>query len=146
MPVASSELPALQCTGAKLVRFPVIEDARGVLSFGQIGTQLPFTPLRFFTISDVTPGASRGEHAHRELLQLFLCLRGSFRMTIEDGTHRDVLRLDSQAVGLYVPERTWTILENFTPDAFVLVLASGTYSEADYIRDKDEFAAITSGR
>ena len=146
MKSASAELPVLQCAGSKLVKFPIIEDARGVLSFGQVGDQLPFTPVRFFTISDVKPGAKRGEHAHRELQQLFLCVRGAVRMTIQDGHDTDELTLDNQSIGLYTPPKTWVIMEDFTADAFVFVLTSDVYKESDYIRKRDEFDTLTAGR
>ena len=46
--------------------------------------------------------------------------------------------LDSPNIGLYIPPFNWRTIK-FTHDAVLLCLASDTFNEDDYIRDKNEF-------
>ena len=39
---------------------------------------------------------------------------------------------------------TWVRLTDFTPDAVCLVLADTLYADVSYIRDWDEFVAMTA--
>jgi dTDP-4-dehydrorhamnose 3,5-epimerase-like enzyme len=130
---------ALRVRGARIIDVPVITDERGTLSFGQVGDHLPFTPLRYFAITDVGPGMVRGEHAHRTDDEFLVCLRGSFKMVLDDGRARDEIVVDSPKRGLYIPALTWRVQHSYAPNTVVLVLASKLYSEEDYIRDYAEF-------
>ncbi|WP_235538004.1 WxcM-like domain-containing protein [Pelomonas sp. Root1217] len=134
-------LPALQARGARLHALPKIVDLRGALSFGEIDAHLPFTPRRFFIVYDVPNEEVRGEHAHRACHQFLICVKGSCTIVLDDGEHRDELRLDSPKVGLHIPPMVWGIQYRFSPDAVLLVLASDTYDAGDYIRDYDDFLA-----
>ena len=133
-------LPALH-TGARLVRLPQIVDLRGALSFGEIGVHLPFEPKRFFAIYDVAGREVRGEHAHKTLHQVLVCLKGSCKVVVDDGQGRDEVVLDTPKVGLHIPPLVWGIQYLYSPDALLLVLASDVYKADDYIRDYDEFLA-----
>lgn len=135
------QLPELQARGARLHALPKIVDLRGALSFGEIDAHLPFTPQRFFIVYDVPSEEVRGEHAHKACHQFLICVKGSCTIVLDDGRHRDELRLDSAKVGLHIPPMVWGIQYRFSADAVLLVLASDTYDAADYIRDYDEFLA-----
>ena len=137
-----SELPQLNVRGATLHRFPLIIDLRGALTFGEIDEHLPFTPKRFFTIFDIPSKEVRGEHAHCELHQFLICLRGSCAVVLDDANHRDEVVLDSSTLGLHIPPMVWGIQYQYTPDALLLVFASDVYKAQDYIRDYDEFIAL----
>jgi acetyltransferase-like isoleucine patch superfamily enzyme/dTDP-4-dehydrorhamnose 3,5-epimerase-like enzyme len=140
-PEAPADVPRYEDQGARLVALPVIPDTRGVLTFAEAGTHLPFTPKRYFAIMDVPQGKMRGAHAHRELHQFMVCLRGRCTVVLDDGYSRRQVRLDSPGVGLHVPPMTWNELTEASADAVVLVLASDVYSERDYIRNYDDFVA-----
>jgi len=89
-----------------------------------------------------TPGKEvRGEHAHRALQQVLICLKGSLSVMVDDGKSRDQVLLDGPHLGLYVPAMVWASQYRFTEDAVLLVLASDVYDAADYIRSYDEFLA-----
>ncbi|MCU0636764.1 MAG: FdtA/QdtA family cupin domain-containing protein [Gemmatimonadaceae bacterium] len=141
----TAPLPELGVAGCRLVRLPVLRDSRGLLSFGEYSAHLPFAPLRYFLIAGVPSGSLRGEHAHRELEQFLICAHGSCRVVLEDGAHREQILLDSPGVGVYIAPMTWTTILHDSPDTTVLVLASDTYREADYIRDYPEFLSLISG-
>lgn len=134
--------PPLRVAGAKLHHMPLITDLRGALTFGEIGQQLPFVPKRFFVVFDVPNKEIRGEHAHRELHEFLVCLRGSCSVALDDGRVREEIKLDSPTIGLHVSPRLWRTHYKYTNDAILLVLASDVYRADDYIRDYDEFLTI----
>jgi acetyltransferase-like isoleucine patch superfamily enzyme len=143
-PTRDGALTALHVGGAALHRLPIFSDARGSLTFGEVGNHLPFPVARYFVVSDVPSLEVRGEHAHRECHQFLVCLRGSCAVTLDDGQHREEVLLDSQTLGLHLPPMIWSALYHYTPDAVLLVLTSHAYSAADYIRNYDEFQRLVA--
>lgn len=132
-------LADLYVSGARLIELPRITDLRGSLTFGEYTQHLPFSPKRFFVILDVPTKEVRGEHAHKQLHQFLVCLKGSCSVVVDDGSARSEVSLDRPNVGLYVPPMIWATQYKYTPDAVLLVLASDEYDADDYIRDYDEF-------
>jgi len=143
---ADGDLKALSVAGAKLFRMPLIKDLRGTLSFGEVGQHLPFEVKRIFTIFDVPSKDVRGEHAHRELHQFLICVRGSCTVVLDDGRSRDEVLLASPALGLHIPPMVWGIQYKYSEDALLLVLASDIYKASDYIRNYDEFLSVATGQ
>jgi UDP-2-acetamido-3-amino-2,3-dideoxy-glucuronate N-acetyltransferase len=127
--------------GPAIVDLPLLTDDRGSLTFAQVGDHLPFVPRRYFAIMDVPGGKTRGAHAHREIDQFFVCLRGACTVRLDDGRSKTSIRLDSPRRGLHVPPMNWNELTDFTPDAVVLCFASHEYSAAEYITAYDEFVS-----
>lgn len=132
----------LRARDAKLYFMPLIEDIRGLLTFGEINQPLPFIPKRYFLVFDVPSKHIRGEHAHRKLHQFMVCVSGSCSVMLDDGDNRDEVILDSPTLGLYVPPLIWGVQYKYTPDAIMLVLASDIYNPDDYIRDYEDFIKI----
>jgi UDP-2-acetamido-3-amino-2,3-dideoxy-glucuronate N-acetyltransferase len=132
--------------GASLVRLHSIYEARGHLTVGEIGKGMPFVPRRFFVISDVPDESIRGEHAHRELHQLLVCLAGSVVAEVGDGSKARSVLLDVPHVGLHIPPMLWGVQHHYTRDAVLMVLASAEYDAADYIRDFAQFRAQRAAR
>ena len=139
-------LPVLSSHGARVTAIPVVADSRGALSYAQLGDQLPFVPRRYFLLFDVPEGAIRGAHAHRDLEQFIVCVHGSCRVIVDDGTRRDELRLSSPDRGVHVEPLLWTTVVPDSRDTVVIVLASAEYDPEDYIRDYDEFLAAARAR
>lgn len=127
--------------GVSIHHLPKITDLRGSLSFAEYDQLLPFTPKRYFLVFDVPSKEVRGEHAHRHLHQFLVCVRGSFSLLVDDGTHREDIRLDTPCVGVHIPPMVWGVQYRYTQDAILLVLASECYNSDDYIRDYDQFQA-----
>ena len=132
--------------GASLVRMHSIYEARGHLTVGEVGKGMPFVPRRFFVISDVPDESIRGEHAHRELHQLLVCVAGSVVAEVGDGTATRSVRLDVPHVGLHIPPMVWGVQHHYTRDAVLMVLASSEYDAADYIRDFGQYRALRAAR
>lgn len=146
VPATPPTQEGLAVEGVRLLSFPIVEDLRGKLSFGQASAQLPFVPRRYFVTFDVPTKEVRGEHAHRRLQQVLVCLKGSLEVMVDDGRQRAIVPLSGPQLGLYVPPMVWASHYNYTPDAVLLVLASLEYDPAEYVRDYDEFLALAKAR
>ncbi|MGA7180862.1 MAG: WxcM-like domain-containing protein [Thiobacillaceae bacterium] len=142
-PPSLANLGSLRVSGAKLHQMPLVTDLRGALTFGEVGKHLPFEPKRFFVVFDVPNKEIRGEHAHRDLHEFLVCLRGSCNVALDDGTVREEVKLDTPTIGLHVSPLIWRTHYKYTNDAILLVLASDVYRADDYIRDYDEFLTIS---
>jgi len=136
--MVAGDIP-LRVSGARLIGLPQVIDMRGSLSFGELGKQLPFQPRRFFFVYDVPSREVRGEHAHRTLFELLVCIKGSCSVMLDDGELREDVSLTSPTVALLVPPHVWRVHYKYSADAVLLVLASAEYDAGDYIRDYAEF-------
>jgi UDP-2-acetamido-3-amino-2,3-dideoxy-glucuronate N-acetyltransferase len=143
-PPDAVQQPGIQ--GITLVALPKINDLRGSLTHAEIGRGLPFLPKRYFVIFEVPTPEIRGEHAHRELHQFMVALRGRVNVSADDGKNRWEAVLDSPKLGLHVSPYVWLNLFRFSADCVLLVLASDVYSESDYIRNYDDFERLVAGK
>ena len=124
---------------AAIYHLNCIVDLRGTLTVGEFELELPFKPNRYFVVLDVPTPEVRGQHAHRECHQFLICLKGSCRVLLDDGSDRRDLLLDRPTLGIHMPPMTWGTQYNYSSDAVLLVFASHHYDNADYIRDYEEF-------
>lgn len=125
----------------KTMTFTAHGDARGqLIALESLSEQVPFEVRRVYYIFDTTPGTVRGNHAHKNLKQVLICVSGACTIECElpDGT-RVQHRLDWPDRGLLIEGLVWREMKEFSKDAVLLVLASEHYDEADYIRDYDVF-------
>ncbi len=118
-----------------------ITDARGALSVGEVPTELPFLPARYFVVFDVPSTELRGEHAHLECQQFLICVHGSCRILLDDGSQRCEVTLDRPDIGVFMPAMIWGTQYRYTHDAVLMVFASHPYESKDYLRTYDEFLA-----
>lgn len=118
-----------------------VNDARGALSVGEMPTEVPFAPARYFTVFDVPSIELRGEHAHKKCQQFLLCLHGSCRVLLDNGEQRCEVTLDRPDMGVFMPEMIWGTQYRYSPDAVLLVFASRSYEPDDYLRTYDDFLA-----
>ena len=127
----------------KIVNIPKIEDPRGNLSVIEKEV-VPFEIKRVYYLYDVPPGAERGGHAHKKLQQFLVALSGSFDVILNDGKEEKIVTLNKPFEGLLITNGIWRELKNFSSGAVCLVVASDVFEEADYIREFDEFLAISA--
>lgn len=125
--------------GVNYKTLPVISDLRGSLSFAEINQHLPFIPKRYFLVYDVPSQDVRGEHAHKELSQFLICVKGSCAVMLDDGKNREEYYLKNPGQALLIPPMVWGVQYKYSLDAVLLVLASDVYKESDYIRDYSQF-------
>ena len=127
----------------KIVNIPKIEDPRGNLSVIEKEV-VPFEIKRVYYLYDVPAGAERGGHAHKKLQQFLVALSGSFDVILNDGKEEKIVTLNKPFEGLLITNGIWRELKNFSSGAVCLVIASDVFEEADYIREFDEFLAISA--
>ena len=124
----------------KLVDIPTYGDARGQLSVAELGGVLPFPVRRVYWIHGTKPGVSRGFHAHKKLRQLCVCVAGSVRISLFDGSREESVVLDAPSKGLLIGHSVWRELHDLSADCVLVVLADAEYDLADYIRDREELS------
>ncbi len=123
----------------QIIPLPKFLDSRGNLSFAEEFKQVPFKIRRSYWIYDVPGGEERGGHAYKENQEFIIALSGSFDVILDNGKEQVRYSLNRSYYGLYVPEGWWRMMDNFSTNAFALVLASIPYSPDDYIRDYEEY-------
>jgi dTDP-4-dehydrorhamnose 3,5-epimerase-like enzyme len=127
----------------KIVNIPKIEDPRGNLSVIEKEV-VPFDIKRVYYLYDVPAGAERGGHAHKKLQQFLVALSGSFDVILNDGKQEKTVTLNKPYEGLLITNGIWRELKNFSSGSVCLVVASDVFEEADYIRDFEDFLAIST--
>lgn len=93
-------------------------------------------------VYDVPGSELRGEHAHLRCHQFLIAAHGSLKVTVDDGSSREIIVLDRPNIGLYLPPMIWGEQHEFGTDSVLLVFASHPYDPADYIRDYSEFQEL----
>lgn len=121
------------------INFKELGDRRGSLLALEGNKNVPFEIKRVYYIYNTENGVSRGFHAHKELLQLAICISGSCRFIMDNGINKEEIILNSPSTGLLIPNMIWHEMHNFSDDCIIIVLANEVYQESDYIRDYTEF-------
>lgn len=124
------------CSLCQLNRF---HDPEGNLTVVSENVHVPFPINRVFYSYDIPGGEDRGAHAHKECHQFIIAASGSFEVVLDDGTNKRTVTLNRPFWGLHVPPGIWASEQGFSSGSICLVLASHGYSEADYIRNYDDF-------
>lgn len=126
-------------TSYKLVDFKTLGDDRGSLIAIEEGYNAPFDINRVYYIFGTKEGVKRGFHAHINLKQMCISVKGSCTFVLDDGKKREEIKLDNPNQGLFIEGLIWREMKNFSEDCVLIVLASEYYDENDYIRDYDKF-------
>lgn len=121
------------------LNFKVNGDARGNMVVIEGGQGVPFEIKRLFYIYGTDPEAVRGQHANRNSDFAMVCVGGSCKVKITDGTNETVVSLDEPMKGIYIPKMLWKDMYDFSEDAVLLVMASTHYDATEYIRDFDSY-------
>ncbi|WP_318840372.1 FdtA/QdtA family cupin domain-containing protein [Providencia sp. PROV083] len=122
-----------------IIEFKTLGDDRGSLVSLEQNKNIPFEVKRIYYIFGTKEGVSRGFHAHKNLQQVAICVKGSCRFVLDDGHNKDEIILDNPNIGLHINSFMWREMHDFSEDCVLIVLASELYDEADYIRDYHEF-------
>lgn len=105
-------------------------DNRGNLTV--IEKVIPFEIKRIFYIYGVD-NSVRGGHRHKTTFQAAVCLKGSCHIRNNDGLSETEYILDHPSKCLILNPEDWHLMDNFSEDAILMVLASTHYNEDDYI-------------
>ena len=114
-------------------------DERGQLVALEEHKDIPFEIKRVYYMYDTGKGVTRGQHAHKSLEQILICIHGSCKLMLDNGKEKKIVSLEKPYEGLYISNNIWREMYDFSSDAVLMVLASDVYNEEDYIRNYDEF-------
>ncbi len=104
---------------------------------------LPFRIARVFIV-DVQSKSSRGFHAHKECMQLLVCLKGKCNVTVDDSYIRKEYLLNKSNQGLLIPATIWAE-QQYEDNTILMVLTDKPYDENDYIRNYNQFLEFRRG-
>ena len=127
----------------ELINFKTLGDDRGSLIALEEGYNTPFEIKRVYYIFDTKHGVERGFHAHINLEQIAIVVKGSCTFVLDNALKREEIKLTSPDQGLHIVGLIWREMKDFSDDCVLVVLASEHYDESDYIRDYDEFIEET---
>ena len=114
------------------------QDDRGILT---AVNQIPFEAKRMFFISNVTEDAVRGNHFSKTSQFLYVVVKGSCKVELDNGHERECYDL-GMGDGLLLSKNTWMVLSEFKDDAILCILADTEYRAFDYSEDYEEFLRI----
>lgn len=127
------------------INFHEIIDERGVLISLESNRNIPFEIKRVYYLFGLSD-KERGFHAHKNLKQILICLKGCCTIELDDGITSKLFTLNKPSEGIFIDKNIWRVMKDFSPDCLIMVLASDYYNESDYIRNYEEFISyITNG-
>ena len=107
---------------------------------------MPFAPRRVFCISEVPQGEERANHANQTTQMLLVCIAGSCRIDVHDGTRWHQFALDAPDRGLYCPSMTWKRIYDFVPGTVLLAVCDTLYDPEEYVDDFEAFLSVARNR
>jgi dTDP-4-dehydrorhamnose 3,5-epimerase-like enzyme len=123
----------------QLINFQIKGDERGSLISLERGKNIPFTIKRIYYIFDTKKNVRRGYHAHKNLKQVLVCVSGSCKILLDDGSKKDMIKLDKPETALFIKGTIWREIYDFSSDCVLMVLADNFYDEEDYLRNYEDF-------
>ena len=127
-----------------IINLKLIGDERGSLISLEGNVNVPFDIKRVYYIFDTKEDVERGFHAHINLKQLVVSVKGSCTFVLDNGIKKEELILSKPNQGLFIEGLIWREMKNFSSDCVLIVLASEYYNESDYIRNYDKFLEVVN--
>lgn len=122
----------------KIIEAPVVS-TDGQLCYMQSPTQIPFEIKRIYYIYNVSEGAIRGGHTHKETRQILFCINGSIKVVLDNGKLKEEVFLSKPNIGVLLEPGVWHEMQEFKKDTILLVLASQVTDPNDYVRNYEDF-------
>ncbi|PID70598.1 dTDP-6-deoxy-3,4-keto-hexulose isomerase [bacterium DOLZORAL124_38_8] len=124
----------------QILSVPQFEDARGTLVPFELDESFPFDVKRVYLVTG-KQNVTRGAHAHIVEEEVFVCVNGRVKMTVNDKQQETDIWLDTPTKAVYVPTQCWHEFSEFSDDAILLCFSSTHYlpGEQNYITNKQEF-------
>jgi dTDP-4-dehydrorhamnose 3,5-epimerase-like enzyme len=118
---------------AQIISLKTFTDNRGNLTV--IDNVLPFKIIRVFYIYGVD-NSERGGHRHHNTTQAAVCIQGECKIYCTNGKTEEIFHLNSADKCLLINPEDWHTMFEFSKDSILMVFASQSYSEKDYIYEK----------
>ncbi|MBT0821394.1 sugar 3,4-ketoisomerase [Campylobacter lari] len=124
----------------KIIDFNALGDqSDGFLVALESNKNIPFEIKRVYYIWGNQQDKIRGKHAHKDLEQIVICVKGSCDFILDNGIIKKHIHLNQPSQGLYIGNNIWREFTNFSKDCVVMVIASKYYDIDDYDTDYLEF-------
>lgn len=128
----------------KYIPLQIHGDERGSLVALEQANDVPFDIKRVYYMFNTQKEIRRGFHAHKQLVQLAIAVKGTCKFLMDDGHEKVNITLDNPATGLLIEPMVWHEMYDYSDDSVLLVLASDVYDESDYIRNYDDFMKLVN--
>lgn len=125
-----------------IIKFHEFGNHEGKLVSLEEEQNIPFKIKRVYYIWGTAKNVVRGKHAHKNLEQVIICMRGDCDFILDDGKDRITVHMDNPSVGLHIKNNIWREYTNFSDDCVVAVIASEHYDADDYIHSYEEFKVL----
>ena len=123
----------------RMIYLPMYNDKYGKLVPIEALGNIPFKVRRVYYIYQVEKDTRRGFHSHRDLEQVLICVPGSVKILKTTPGEENTICLNNPQEALWIGPMVWREMYDFSDDAVLLVLASEHYTEADYIREYEQY-------
>lgn len=124
-------------------KFKIFTDERGGNLIPIEFKNLPFSPQRIFSVSNVPINNIRGNHSHFKTHQFLICVFGKILVGLDDGfTKKEIILSEGDSV--LIENLVWDYQQFLTGNDYMMVLCSTEYDIKDYIFDYNEFLKIKS--
>ena len=111
----------------------------GSISNIELDNDLPFTCKNVFYVYNIDKNVIHGNHAHKRCKEAIIVLNGKCKFILDDCISENAYIIGSPQKCLIVQAGTWLTYEPLTDNCLLLVCASETYADDEYIRDYIEF-------
>jgi dTDP-4-amino-4,6-dideoxygalactose transaminase len=129
----------------KVIKIPTFLDSRGNLSAINIRKKCGFLVKRIYYLYNLKKNKPRGSHAHKNLKQLLICVKGKVIVYFNKREKSETKYiLNSPNKGLLIQDCIWCDIQEFEKDSILLVLASEDYNKKDYLRNRDQYRKYIS--
>ena len=123
----------------KLEEYPLFKENTGQLGVLEYMKNFTFLVKRIFFLRKIELNALRGEHSHKELQQVIVCLHGSFELEVNNGLKKQIFYKNESNKVLYLDGKVWRTMKKFSNDAVMLVLCDREYRYDEVVRNYDMF-------
>ena len=123
----------------KTYKIKVHSNEKGELLSIEGKKDFPFEIKRTYFILNNYKKLDRGFHAHKNLNQAAICLKGSCSIYFDDLNENKIINLSSPDKLVLIPPLVWHEVREFSSDCILAVFADDFYDENDYIRDFKTF-------
>lgn len=129
----------------KLIQLQSHGDDRGSLVVIEENKNVPFSIKRVYYLLETKVDERRGFHAHKQLQQFAVVIKGSCSFLLDDGKSKVNVVLNKPSEGLCIDPLIWHEMFDFSDDCVLMVLADAFYDEGDYVRDYGVFLNMING-
>lgn len=123
----------------ELKKYSLIQEETGELGVLEYIKDFNFLVKRIFFLRNIDSESMRGNHSHKNLNQVIICLSGTFTIILNNGLKKETIEMNEANNFLYVDGKVWRDMKKFSKNAVMLVLCDKEYQYDDVIRNYNDF-------